>query len=335
MSIGHIRRHPQGGWVADITIAGRRRQLKAPTKRAAQQRLNDEIEGASRRAAEPSNAPAGFTLQQALSLCLKVRWKGERAWDRTAAIYAEQLVAFFGPKTPLAEIRAREVNEYRQHLLDQGNAAATVNKKISCLSSMQSEAVLHGHLPDRPMLPRQLKLDNTRDAVFTDRDVTLICGFLKEIGHLPAADLFVFLVETGCRWGEAASLVGADVDLERSTVTFSKTKGNRPRTIPMTMQARSAIEGNLPPLPHYRVWPYTYERFRRMFERARLHTGVSEELTLHSCRHTCLTRLAQRNVSLAQIRAWGGHSTLTAVARYLHVQTDALSTCVEALEARR
>lgn len=334
--IGHIRRHPKGGWVADITIHGKRRQLKAPTKRAAQQRLQEEIEGVTSRAAEPpQKAPAGFTLQQAMSLCLRVRWKGDRAWDRTAVIYAEQLVKFFGPETPLAEIRAGEVNEYRQHLLDQGNAPATVNKKISCLSSMQSEAVLHGHLPDRPMLPRQLKLTNTKDAVFTDQDVAMICRFLKETGQLPAADLFVFLVETGCRWGEAAALVGSDVDLERGTVTFSRTKGNRPRTIPLTAQARSAIEGNMPPLPHYRVWPYTYERFRRMFERARLHMGVNEELTLHSCRHTCLTRLAQRNVSLAQIRAWGGHSTLTAVARYLHVQTDALSSCVEALEGRR
>lgn len=335
MSIGHIRRHPQGGWVADITIAGRRRQLKAATKRAAQQRLADEITGVSSRAAQPQEAPTGFTLQQALSLCIRVRWTGERAWDRTAAIYAEQLVAFFGGKTPLAEIRAKEVNEYRQHLLDQGNAPATVNKKISCLSSMQSEAVLHGHLAERPMLPRQLKLSNLKDAVFSEEDVRKLARFLEETGHRPAADLFVFLVETGCRWGEAAALVGSDVDLERGAVTFSKTKGNRPRTIPLTSRARNAIEANMPPLLHYKVWPYTYERFRRMFERARLYCGVDEALTLHSCRHTCLTRLAQRNVSLAQIRAWGGHSTLAAVARYLHVQTDALSSCVEALEAGR
>jgi site-specific recombinase XerD len=43
--------------------------------------------------------------------------------------------------------------------------------------------------------------------------------------------------------------------------------------------------------------------------------------------------MAQANVSLAQIQAFGGWRSIQAIQRYVHVQTDRLAGCVDALHA--
>ena len=319
------------GWCADARINGKRRQLYAPTKGEVEQRIRAEIRAAQ--AQGPGLLPEKFTLAEALKLSQRTRWK-DSDWGRTASIYGRQALAWFGRSRPVDEIKAPELESWRQELLSQGSSPSTVNKRLAVIRAMLSDAVLHGHLEATPAMPRQLKVQNLRDRILDPLEEKAIVQWFVTTGQDEAADLVTFLVETGMRWGEAAGLTGKDVDLKRRVVMLDKTKANRPRTIPLTARALEAVAPHVPGSPRYKVWGIGYQKFRHQLTRCLAALGI-EGVSCHVFRHTCLSRLAQAGVSLPQLMAFSGHSSLSACSRYIHLDVTRLDVCIKALEAAR
>jgi integrase len=199
---------------------------------------------------------------------------------------------------------------------------------------MLADAHLRGKVQLVPKLPQQMKLQNTKDRVLSPAEQELFCRYFNAIGQPAAADVFVFLIESCARWGELENLKGEDVDLAKGRVTFSKTKANRVRTIPLTKRAIEALQGHMPAVGSHKVFPYRYWQFLRMFEAAKAAAGLVDDtaLTIHTTRHTCASKLAASGIPLHQLMAFGGWTSLASVQRYLHLHTDALSACVAALE---
>ena len=321
------------GWIADVSINGQRLTAQRKTKAEALKAEAQLAERIAHRAAALEAGPSGFPLADARKLSLKIRWAGT-SYERVAAIYSMAAVEFFGPATPLEAITAPEIERWRQALLAHGNRPATINKKVSAVKAMVADAQLHGHISDAPRLPKQLKEANTRDRVMADWERDAMARWFQANGEPAAADLLIWLLETGCRWGEAEKLRGGDVDLAKTAVAFHDTKNGDARSVPLTRRAVDAISPHLPARPGHRVWPYTYDRFQRLFERAAMGSGIDDPaLVIHSCRHTCASRLASAGISMFQLMKWGGWRSLGAVQRYAHVNTGALAACVEALEA--
>lgn len=327
---GSVRRHSDG-WIADVTVDGVRRTRKARTKAEALAVKRELLEQLLARPSGPGN---GITLKEARELSLRIRWKG-LAYERTAEIYSQSALDYFGADTQLGEITAPMIQGWRQKLAAKGNRPDTINKKVSAVRAMMADAVLHGRLEAMPSLPRQLTKRNTKDRVFSDQEVAGLCAYFQAIDQPAAADLLVFLLETCCRWGEAEKLKGQDVSLKQGTVTFWSTKNGRPRSVPLTRRAIDAITPHLPPVPGHRVWPYSYCTYRRHFASGKEALGLADDeaLTIHTTRHTCASKLASRGVSQGQLMAFGGWESLAAVQRYMHLQTGALAACVAALEA--
>lgn len=249
------------------------------------------------------------------------------------------VVDYFGPTTAIDSINARAWEEFRTFLRRKGNKAASINWKQSAFSAMREDALLYGHVQDLPQLPACLPLDNTRDRVFSPQEQAAFYAYLKEIGHQGAADLFVFLIQVGCRAGEALGLTGRDVEvnyenLGDSFVVFRKTKNKQKRTTPLTTLAIKAIGPYLPARPTDRIWPYSYKQLEYLFRRAKGHLGLEgdAELTLHCTRHTCASEQARRGVNLVQIMAWGGWKNLRAVQRYAHIDLASLRAVRDLME---
>jgi len=321
------------GWVADVSIDGQRLTAQRRTKAeavAAEAQLAERI---AQRAQALQEGPSGFTIAEARRLSLQIRWGGS-SYERVAAIYSQAAVDFFGPSTALDSITAPQIERWRQALAQGGNQPATINKKVSAVKAMVSDAQLHGHISEAPRLPKQLKEANTKDRVLADWERDAMARWFVDNGQPAAADLLIWLLETGCRWGEAEKLKGGDVDVSKPSATFWDTKNGQPRSVPLTRRAVDAVSPHLPARPGHRVWPYTYGQYRRLFSRAAEMVGIDDPaLSIHSCRHTCASRLASAGVSQIVLMNWGGWRSLSAVQRYAHVNTGALAACAQALEA--
>ena len=272
-----------------------------------------------------------FTLEQARRLSIKTRWAG-KAWEATASIYSGQAVEFFGRDTPVGAITAAKTQAWIDQLLKGGNAAATVNRKLSTLRAMLGDAALHGHLAAIPVLPKQLRANNGRERILEDWERDRLLHACIVMGQPMVADLLTFLLETACRVGEALKLTAGDVDLRGRRVTFWDTKNGKPRTIPLTGRAVDALAGNVPAVRSHRVFPLTYDQLRLHWDRAKVDAGLDDDqLVMHSLRHSCATKLAKAGISQHQLMSYGGWKS-SAVMRYLHHNVDSLSVCVDALE---
>lgn len=324
----------ENGWIADVTVDGIRRTKKAKTKAEALQKQKELLEQIAARPTTNRSTGPGITIKEARELSLRIRWQG-LAWERTASLYSQAAVEFFGASVQLASLGAPEIERWRQHLLAGGNQPTTINKKVSCLRAMFDDAALHGRIEQIPPVPKQLKVHNSKDRVISKQELATMCRILQELGEPEFADLLVFLTLTCARWSEAERLRGEDVDLERGLITFWKTKNGNPRTIALGAKARSVIEPYVPAVPRQRVWGYPYWRAKHLFNRVKGHMGLADDrqLTIHCTRHTGATRMAQAGVPLQQIQAFGGWKTLAAVQRYMHLQTHHLSACIAAIEA--
>lgn len=331
MATGTIRQTPRG-WVADVTINGQRKTATCPTRKEALARKRELLEALMGQHATAKQTSL-FSLADARRLSLSVRWHGLPS-ERTASVYSQAALDFFGAHTLLSEITTPSIDAWRYKLLASGNRPATANKKVSALRAMFVDAQLRGHVDEIPGFPKQLKLKNTKDRVITDQERDGMCQYLVAIGQPAAADLLVFLLETCCRWGEAQRLTGGDVDLKARRVVFSETKANRTRSVPLTSRACQALEGHVPAVGRHKVWGYTYLQFHRLFDKAKEAIGCGDDqaLTVHTTRHTCASKLASAGIPLHQLMSFGGWTSLASVQRYLHLHTDALAGCVAALE---
>ena len=320
------------GWLADVSVNGQRKTGLCKTKNEAIARKRELLEALLAKDAKPPIQDL-FCMADARRLSLQVRWKGT-AGERTAGIYSQAAVDHFGAHTPLSSITAPDVDAWRDKLLATGNRPSTVNKKVSALRAMLADAHLRGKVAVVPKLPQQMRLQNTKDRVFSDQEVQTFCRYFHAVGQPAAADALVFLLESCARWGELENLRGEDVDLIKRRVTFSKTKANRVRTIPLTQRAVDALQAHLPAVGSHKVFPYQYMQFRRLFDAAKEWAGLGDEeaLTIHTTRHTCASKLAASGIPLHMLMHYGGWTSLASVQRYLHLHTDALSACVAALE---
>lgn len=169
--------------------------------------------------------------------------------------------------------------------------------------------------------------------------------FLKEIEPIAARPLFVFLLQTGLRIGEALALTYGDIDYEQKTVTVNKNvvfiggkriDQNTPksdagvRIVPVPENALQLIRGN-----HSEkdlVFPYTYAGARSALRRVSKNLGF--EVTAHLLRHTYATRLEEAGISPKLKQYLLGHASLEMTQNtYTDVQTEYLLQNAERIKA--
>jgi integrase len=148
------------------------------------------------------------------------------------------------------------------------------------------------------------------------------------------SNLFLVLLDTGMRASEALeemteSSILPSLEVAKSVhLRHGCTKSGKGRMVPLTVRARAAIM-NMLASPHHGHW--TSQNAGRQFRRVMLQLGI-KDVTLHTLRHTCASRLVQAGVDLYLVMTWLGHSSMVITQRYAHLAPDTLTSALNALE---
>lgn len=217
-------------------------------------------------------------------------------------------------------------------LRQRGNSNATINRKMAALSKLLRKAYKMGDIHSLPEFRRQ-----------KERAVRIRFLEIEEEDRLFAAikarsedchRLAVFLVDTGCRLGEAIGLIWNDIQDTR--VSFWITKSGRSRTIPLTARAKEATRwpAERGPRPKGPFAMLTQPQFRAVWNEAKDEVGLGSDAQVvpHILRHTCASRLVQGGIDIRRVQMWLGHQTLAMTMRYAHLATNDLDRCVVVLE---
>ncbi len=218
-------------------------------------------------------------------------------------------------------------------LRQRGNSNATINRKMAALSKLLRKAYKMGDIHSLPEFRRQKERAGRIRFLERDEEARLFAAIRSRSED--AYRLSVFLVDTGCRLGEALGLIWNDIQTHR--VSFWITKSGRSRTIPLTDRARASVtvsaEGRRLKGPFAML---NQPQYRAIWNDAKMEVGLGADTQVvpHILRHTCASRLVQGGIDIRRVQMWLGHQTLQMTMRYAHLATHDLDGCVTVLESR-
>ncbi|UKK91695.1 site-specific integrase [Brucella pseudogrignonensis] len=216
-------------------------------------------------------------------------------------------------------------------LRERSNSNATINRKMAALSKLLRKAHKMGDIYNLPEFVRQKERAGRIRFLEYEEEKRLFAAVKARCED--SYRLSIFLVDTGCRLGEAIGLTWNDIQEHR--VTFWLTKSNRSRTVPLTKRARKSTD-----IAHERLkGPFSMlnqVRFRQIWNDAKIEVGLGtdDQVVPHILRHTCASRLVRGGIDIRRVQMWLGHQTLQMTMRYAHLATHDLDSCVKVLEIR-
>ena len=218
-------------------------------------------------------------------------------------------------------------------LRERGNSNATINRKMAALSKLLRKAYKMGDIHSLPEFRRQKeRAGRIRFLEYGEED-RLFAAIKARCED--SYRLCTFLVDTGCRLGEALGLIWNDIQGHR--VSFWITKSGRSRTIPLTLRAEEALRVDPAVVRKGPFAMLSAVRFRTIWNEAKAEVGLGsdDQVVPHILRHTCASRLVQGGIDIRRVQMWLGHQTLQMTMRYAHLATNDLDTCLNVLDRDR
>ncbi len=259
--------------------------------------------------------------------------------------------AFFGRKK-LREITYGDLLAYRdarfkvqtqykrQRTIASWNREAAVLRRILSVGCQQGWLLKNVFHCGDPLII--VSAERRREKVLTvSEEVKLLeaCDSHPYRTHLKS--LLIFLLDTGCRKGEALKLRWRAVCFESRVITLeaTTTKTLKARQVMMTerlYRELSALYETSPKDLDGRVFSITNnvrKSFASVCQVASIKHGGIDGLTLHSLRHTAATRLVQSGMNPQLAGRLLGHSQPQTTYRYLSADLETAAQAVTMLEA--
>jgi integrase len=325
---------PKGDkFYVDVTVDGKRRGVTCNTLTEARQKQR-ELRGAKTPEAS-TTSPTGDTwqLQTAVDRTIRDVWAGTKA-ERTATINSSSAVKYFGAWISLDKITSEGIADYTQHLRDAGLADQTINRKLSALSKVLNHACMNGKLASRPLFNRP-KTYTHRVREVTAAEESAAATLLQKWHKLDHLDMFYVLLHTGMRFGECQGLEKRDLNFNTRLIKLWRTKGNRPRSIPMTNVVNTILKRRTSGLQDTdKVFGYSHSWFRTGWDQVRsaLNLENDKQFVPHVLRHTFCSRLAAQGRSAPEIQVLAGHASLAVTQKYIHMNGADLSHVIAGLD---
>jgi integrase len=217
------------------------------------------------------------------------------------------------------------------------------NRLIGFVRRIYNYAIDQGKLPrgSNPTDGVKLLKESPREKILTADELASISAKLDELRRqhpesASAFDAIIFIFLTGCRKREALDLRWEDLDFDRSTVFFRKTKTD-PRKQPMSEHLRAFLQAR----PSRNYSPYVFpgrtpdkplENIRKPWDKIRQPLGL-DRLRIHDIRHTVLSDIAAES-DLQTAAIVGGHKSIRSTIRYVHGRTQEATRALAATAAR-
>jgi integrase len=230
----------------------------------------------------------------------------------------------------VSDLKARPAKQKGQKL-----SGSTINRYLTAVSTVLTYAAKdprkYGKL-QRPSLPWQTEGDMREETVSFDQE-NAICRAITEGGSYAApacAFLVRVLAASGMRLGELLALRSEQVENDRIRLKAAETKTKASRLIyvgeEMARELRALIvSGGIP----------SASQLRLAFKTAIKTCGYSNELCLHSLRHTRATRLLEAGVDPQTTMQMMGWTAFTTMQRYRHVSDTLQREAAEKVSLRR
>ena len=262
-------------------------------------------------------------------------WQHQKA-AASSILNGRDVMRYFGSERLVSTITRADTDQMRSYFVSMGLSPATVNRKAGALSKMLREAQEAGVIARAPRV-RRTKEAQSRFRYLDRSEEKVLLAYWKAKAQGDMHDLTLFLLDSGARiFSEAVPARWDAFAPDFATVTLWETKTDVPRTVPLTARTRTMLKRRKKALPDSKG-PFVHiERGRvyRSWEHMRLDVPPFVDVTPHTLRHTCCTRLVLGGVDIKRVMSWMGHSSITTTMRYMQIRPQALEEVLHVLEEK-
>lgn len=210
----------------------------------------------------------------------------------------------------------------------------TARKAIRLLSAAYSWAIEDSLLEMNPTHGVDVGRDDERDAIIESMNqYEAIFQTIERMENTlqirrPVADAIRLITLTGARRGEIAGLRWRHVDLKTGNIVIPKEehktrKTHKPRIIGLDPMAQAIIARQPEGGPDDFVFKPAYGKgpinLNKPWRKVRNEAGLTNDIVLHSFRHSLATSMAMSNYQAAQISAVLGHRDIRTSQKYIHI----------------
>ncbi len=243
----------------------------------------------------------------------------------------------------LRDINWNVMEDFKRFLLEDSRrhrSPQTFNHYLGLITTMLNRAVMWKKLAKNPITGfKKMKARSSWQVrYFDDLEIVRILNVADE--HM---ERFIkVLLHTGLRRSELVYLGWDDVKLEDELIHIQAkpecgfhTKSDKPRSIPINSELRGILNGlpvrgrfvfdNGKDKPLFCA-DYYSEQFRKILKKAGIKDG-----SLHTLRHTFVSRLVMAGADLTTVKELAGHADLKTTMRYAHLSPDHKAKTVELL----
>jgi len=272
-----------------------------------------------------------ITVKSAIDKVNIMMWDGQKDGHnslRNAKVFSK----WHGSPKFMNDVSTETVREYKFYQKNKLEyKPGTINRKLAALSKLVTYVSgCKGFTFNwgRPIIEYDRTNNRRKFTVSIDVEDKLINKTI-ELGYKDKADLWIFLIDVGCRVGESLKLRWEQIDLENGFVKFFDTKNGEDREIPFLGRVKSMLEkrkkdGNLRPFPFsISSVEWTWRKVRK-----ELNMTNEKDFVIHSLRHTCITRLLKRGIGIEVVQLVVGHHDIRQTQGYNHPSKEDLRDAI-------
>lgn len=203
----------------------------------------------------------------------------------------------------------------------------TINLELVYFRAMFNELIRLGEWKsDNPLKSiREFRTDETEMAYLTDNQ---ILDLLDSCQKSQADDLLIIVkiaLSTGARWSEAENLTMSQITPYK--ITFTKTKGKRNRTVPISEELYNEIlECRKKQKGKSKLFTPCYSAFRTAIKRAKI--TLPDSQSSHVLRHTFASHFMMSGGNILVLQRILGHTDIKMTMRYSHFAPEHLNDAV-------
>lgn len=304
-----------------------------------------------------------LSMSELFDRCQRTVWHPDNVRSQRTIVSNVKILNDFIGDVAVADMNYTRLDQLVSDMKARGYKPATVKRKLAMVNKALKMATMWTDektgdplLAAKPTMPKVV-VNNLKDRIIEPAEEEALWVALEKRRQLePHRQWFAFRVLLGLLYDTAGRL-GETIELgpkaltqqgDSTFVTFPRyrTKSGKPRTLPL---AARSVEGLGSLMDHLSRDKETGEwrffgfapnlpsvMFRQLREDVKMETGMDvSDVTLHTIRHTTLTRLARGGMDLARLQMWAGHSDPKITAeRYLHLNPADLVAGLDILGQR-
>ncbi len=261
--------------------------------------------------------------------------------------YMNDVLNYFPKEKKLNSFTVEEIDDFKKHMHEvisnrthcgSGTVSnSSINKRLGVIRETFRYALKHRLMGSDDLPNPDIRLKNMgvedykrsasqhKPVLDTQQESSLIQA-ARDADDSDYADALILLFDCGLRHDGEINVITMDcVDFRSGQLIFPRRKtGGNISVIPLTKRSLEACKrrSRFALANGGRMFTYTRSQLRHKWDRYKKLAGLPEKFTSYCTRHTCCTRLVEKDLPANVVKDWMGHASIITTLTYYARSTN-------------